>query len=146
MIRADCSRRVLISAFRSLSPGAAPETAHRWLYGTTPFNCRIQCVANVSQFFPRRQVTVFFTAGALFSAGCVTEGQPCSARVLLPAPLWHSASPRKCWRRQSGDGIRRFADCGRTKVLATTLRCCVAVAVVLLSVFRRRAVADRCRG
>ncbi len=146
MIRADCSRRVLISASDLLSPGAAPETAHHWLYGTLLINCRIQCVANVSQFFPRRRSTVFFTAGALFSAGCVTEASQCSAQVLLPAPLRNSASPGSCWRRQSGDGIRRFADCGRRRVLATTLRCCVAVAVVLLSFSRRRAVADRCRG
>ncbi len=146
MIRADCSRRVLIPHSDLLSPGAAPETAHHWLSGQLLINCHIQCVANVSQFFHVGRSTVFFTAGALFNAGCVRKASRCSAQLLLPAPLRHSDHRGSCWRRQSGDGIRRFADAVVRRVLATTLRCCVAVAVVYCPFSRRRAVADRCRG
>ncbi len=100
-----------------------------------------------SQFFPRRQVNrVFTTPVHLFSAGCVTEGQPCSARVLLPAHCGILRHRGSCWRRQSGDGIRRFADCGRTKGAGNHVTLLRRRGGGRNPFSRRHAVADRCRG
>ena len=45
------------------------------------------------------------------------DGRPagalCSCCCLPHCGILHHRG--SCWRRQSGDGIRRFADCGRTK-------------------------------
>src|SRR5699024_5579825 len=81
--------------------------------------------------------TVFFTAGALFSAGCVTEGQPvlCAGVVDCPTVAFCiTAEVVGAGNRVTAYAASLIAVVRR--VLATMLRCCVAVAVVLLSVFQ----------
>ena len=77
---------------------------------------------------------MLFTAGALFSAGCVTEGQPvlCAGVVDCPTVAFCiTAEVVGAGNRVTAYAASLIAVVRR--VLATTLRCCVAVAVVLLS-------------